>query len=73
MTETARRHVALRIPEADLELIDQLRAKHGLDRTAYLIRAATGQLQDPIDLETRFEQIEERLARVERANFGSFD
>jgi hypothetical protein len=66
--------VSLRISDADLQLIDQLAAEHGLDRTAYMVRASTGELHDPVDLDGRLQAIENRLGRVERmADLGAFE
>jgi uncharacterized protein (DUF1778 family) len=73
-TATHRRHVALRIPEADLERIDQLAHDLGLNRTEYLISAATREQTRPIArdeppreiyLEERFAEISSRLTEVE--------
>jgi hypothetical protein len=69
-----RRHIALRIPQDDLAQIDGLAEDYGLTRTAYMIRASTGELHDPIDLEARFRGIEDRLGRVEHmAGLGAFE
>jgi uncharacterized protein (DUF1778 family) len=69
-TATKKRHLALRIAGADLELIDQLAAKHGLTRTDYMVRASTGDLRDPIDLEARFDELDERISRLEGFAFA---
>ena len=67
---TTRRHVALRIPEQVLAEIDRLADRYGLTRTAYMIRASTGELEDPTDLNTRFDTIHRRLDRLEQFAFG---
>jgi uncharacterized protein (DUF1778 family) len=66
---SSRRHLSLRIPANSLDRIDQLAAHHRLNRTDYLIRAALGELDDPIELEARFDSIEGRLARIEQFCF----
>jgi hypothetical protein len=66
-----RRHVALRIPENLLAQIDGLAEGFGLTRTAYMIRASTGELDDPTDLGAEFDAIHQRLDRLEQLSFGS--
>jgi uncharacterized protein (DUF1778 family) len=69
-----RQHISLRIAGDDLALIDKLAADHRLSRTDYMVRASTGELEDPIDLDERFDSIERRLERVERlAGLGVFE
>ena len=65
-----RRHLALRIPEADLAIIDRLAKHHRMTRTEYMIRASTGELADPVDLDAEFEAIHKRLQSLERSAFG---
>ncbi len=66
-----RRHVALRVPENLLAQIDGLADDYGLTRTAYMIRASTGELKDPTDLRAEFDAIHQRLERLEQLSFGS--
>lgn len=64
-----RRHMAIRIPEADLAVIDRLANHHRMTRTEYMIRASTGELADPTDIRAelaeRIEWLEQRLDVVE--------
>ncbi len=69
VTTTAKRHLALRISEADLELIDQLADQHRLSRTEYMVRASTGDLIDAIDVDARFGELSDRVSRLERLAF----
>jgi hypothetical protein len=71
MSTLIRRHVALRIPQDVLAQIDGLAADFGLTRTAYMIRASTGELEDPTDLHAEFDAIRRRLDRLEQLAFGS--
>ena len=52
-------------------MIDQLAEEHGLNRTDYMVRASTGDLRDPIDLETRLVEIDRRLSRMEDLTFAA--
>jgi hypothetical protein len=70
MSTSTRRHVALRIPQDVLAQIDRLAEDRGLARTAYMIRASTGELEDPTDLRSEFDAIHGRLDRLERFAFG---
>jgi hypothetical protein len=71
MSTLTRRHVALRVPQDVLAQIDGLAEDHGLTRTAYMIRASTGELDDPTDLHAEFDAIHQRLDRLEQLSFGS--
>ena len=71
MSTLTRRHVALRIPQDVLAQIDGLAEDYGLTRTAYMIRASTGELADPTGLRAEFDAFDERLDRLERFSFGS--
>ncbi len=66
MSTLTRRHVALRIPQDVLAQIDGLAEDYGLTRSAYMIRASTGELEDPTDLRAEFDAIHQRLDRLER-------
>jgi uncharacterized protein (DUF1778 family) len=61
-----RLRVSLRVPDNDLAAIDQLARQHRMNRTEYMIRTAKGELQDPLDLEARFDQIQKRLDEHDR-------
>jgi hypothetical protein len=60
----AKRHLAIRIAQDDLNTIDQYAADHGLDRTAYLIKAGLQEL-DEHDLRKRLDDHDKRLERIE--------
>ena len=64
-----KRHLALRINEADLEQIDELANAHRLTRTEYVTRAALGDLDDPIELNARFDALGRRVERLEQVAF----
>ena len=66
-----RRHLALRIPADALVEIDRLAEEHGLTRTAYMVRASTGELTDPLDLDAALEEIERRISRLEQFAYGN--
>jgi uncharacterized protein (DUF1778 family) len=68
---SGRRHMALRIPEADLAIIDQLANQHRMTRTDYMIRASTGELADPTDRQAEHDRLEERVERLEQLAFGN--
>lgn len=65
-TAAERRHISLRITEEDLAKIDGLAQEHGLTRTDYIIRACTGDLEDPYRFEDDLIKIKARLLRLER-------
>jgi hypothetical protein len=69
MLVQASHRVAIRVAVSDLERIDELAARHGLNSSQYLICAGLGELRDPAAHEQRLEAIEERLERLERAQF----
>ena len=69
MATASKRHLALRISEGDLELIDQLADRYGLNRTEYMVRASTGDLHDPIDVDARLGDLNNRVSRLERLAF----
>lgn len=71
MSTLTRRHVALRIPLDVLAQIDGLAEDHGLTRTAYMIRASTGELEDPTDLRAEFDAIHGRIDRLEQLAYGT--
>ncbi len=71
MSTLTRRYIALRVPERALAQIDGLAERHGLTRTAYMVRASTGELEDPTDLRAEFDSIQQRLDRLEQLAFGS--
>jgi hypothetical protein len=60
----AKRHLAIRIAQDDLDIIDEYAANHGLDRTGYLIKAGLQEL-DERDLHKRLDDHEQRLERIE--------
>jgi uncharacterized protein (DUF1778 family) len=70
MTTEAKRHLAIRISEPDLALIDELAKRHCMTRTDYIVRACTGELEDPLELQAQFDSIDERLSRLETGMFG---
>jgi hypothetical protein len=65
-----RRHVALRIPPDVLAQIDGLAEDRGLTRTAYMIRASTGELEDPLEIGAEFDAVHRRIDQLERLAFG---
>ena len=71
MNTAPQRHLALRVAESDLERIDELAAVHKLTRTEYLIRAALGELADPIEIDARLEALDERVQRLESWAFAT--
>ena len=69
MAATDRHPLALRIKPEALAEIDARAKTAGLSRTEYMVRAALGQITDPRDADSRLEQLEERVARIEAATF----
>lgn len=67
-TATARRHISLRVTEEELARIDGFAEEHGLNRTDYIVRTCTGELEDPSRFEQRLAGHEIRLIQLERAN-----
>lgn len=61
-----RHPLALRIPSEQLEAIDKRARQAQLTRTEYMVRAALGEITDPRDADTRLEDIDQRLQRLER-------
>lgn len=67
-----KRHIAIRISDSDLALIDQHARTLGLDRTAYLVRAGRQEL-DEAGFHQRLDGLEQRIVDLERAaNLGAF-
>ena len=70
MALQTRKHLALRIPENDLDRIDQLAASRRLTRTEYIIQASTGQLEPTLSgIPERLRDIEAKVARLEEFAF----
>jgi hypothetical protein len=61
----AKRHIAIRIAQHDLDTIDQYAVENRLDRTAYLIKAGRQEL-DELALHERLDGIIEGLEALER-------
>ena len=69
MAADTRHPLALRINAGALAEIDARAKAAGLSRTEYMVRAALGQITNPLDADSRLEQLEERVERIEAATF----
>lgn len=58
--------ISVRIRKDQLAAIDKRARAVGLSRNAYMVRAALGELTEPSEIETRLEDVEARLGRLER-------
>lgn len=71
MSPSNSRMTAVRIKDDELEAITARAKLRGMSRSRYMIECALGIIDDdPADNTTRFQRIEERLARLEDAMFG---
>lgn len=70
-TAAQRTTTGLRISVDELAEIDKRAANNGMTRTAYMIAASLGKLDEtPSSIQEQFEAIEKRLDRLERSASG---
>ena len=59
-------HISLRLSDEMKAQIDKRAASSKLNRSEYMIRASLGEITNPTDADSRLEQHEERIQRLER-------